>query len=123
MQNFTSLGKYLLELSFLALLIRFIFFGAEIGISLAIISVVISMAYNKWLEKAKLTQYEEIVNRLNSEKAELEAARIADKAELQERIDLAFAKIGNLSLDNSIKNVVTSEKSQKLQTPSTRRLF
>lgn len=123
MQNFTSLGKYLLELSFLALLIRFIFFGAEIGISLAIISVVVSMAYNKWLEKAKLTQYEEIVNRLNSDKAELEAARIADKAELQERIDLAFAKIGNLSLDNSIKNVVTSEKSQKLQTPSTRRIF
>lgn len=123
MQNITSLGKYLLELSFLALLIRFIFFGAEIGISLAIISVVVSMAYNKWLEKAKITQYEEIINRLNSDKAELEAARIADKAELQERIDLAFAKIGNLNLDNSIKNVVTSEKSQKLQTPSTRRLF
>lgn len=123
MQNITSLGKYLLELSFLALLIRFIFFGAEIGISLAIISVVVSMAYNKWLEKAKITQYEEIINRLNSDKAELEAARIADKAELQERIDLAFAKIGNLNLDNSIKNVVTSEKSQKLQAPSTRRLF
>lgn len=123
MQNITSLGKYLLELSFLALLIRFIFFGAEIGISLAIISVVVSMAYNKWLEKAKITQYEEIINRLNSDKAELEAARIADKNELQERIDLAFAKIGNLNLDNSIKNVVTSEKSQKLQAPSTRRLF
>lgn len=123
MQKITSLGKYLLELSFLALLIRFIFFSAEIGISLAIISVVISMAYNKWLEKAKITQYEEIINRLNSDKAELEAARIADKAELQERIDLAFAKIGNLNLDNSIKNVVTSEKSQKLQAPSTRRLF
>lgn len=123
MQKITSLGKYLLELSFLALLIRFIFFSAEIGISLAIISVVISMAYNKWLEKAKITQYEEIINRLNSDKAELEAARIADKNELQERIDLAFAKIGNLNLDNSIKNVVTSEKSQKLQAPSTRRLF
>lgn len=123
MQNITSLGKYLLQLSFLALLTRFIFFGAEMSVAFAIISLVVSMAYNKWLEKAKITQYEEIINRLDSEKAQLEALRIADKVELQERIDLAFAKIGNLNLDNSIKNVVTSEKSQKLQTPSTRRLF
>lgn len=123
MQKFTSFGKYLLELSFLALLIRFIFFSAEIGISLAIISLVISMAYNKWLEKAKITQYEEIISKLETQKKEAEALRIVDKQELQERIDLAFARIGNLSLDNSIKNVVTSEKSQKLQTPSTKRLF
>lgn len=123
MQKFTSFGKYLLELSFLALLIRFIFFSAEIGISLAIISIVISMTYNKWLEKAKITQYEEIISKLETQKKEAEALRIVDKQELQERIDLAFARIGNLSLDNSIKNVVTSEKSQKLQTPSTKRLF
>lgn len=123
MQKFNSFGKYLLELSFLALLIRFIFFSAEIGISLAIISIVISMAYNKWLDKSKITQYEEIINTMKSDKAELEAKIASNQSDLQERIDLAFSKIGNLSLDNSIKNVVTSEKSQKLQAPSTRRLF
>lgn len=123
MQKFNSFGKYLLELSFLALLIRFIFFSAEIGISLAIISIVISMAYNKWLDKSKITQYEEIINTMKSDKAELEAKIASNQSDLQERIDLAFSKIGNLSLDNSIKNVVTSEKSQKLQAPSTKRLF
>lgn len=120
MQKFMQVKNYLLELSFLALLVKFLFFGTEIGIALAIISLVISMAYNKWLAKAKLEQYEELVNQMKSDKEALEAKMIADKAELNERIDLAFGKIGNLSLDSSVRNVVTSEKTQKFQAPSRR---
>lgn len=122
MQKITNVGKYLLELSFLALLIKFIFFSAEIGIALAIISLIVSMSYNKWLNKEAVSQYQEIITQLKSDKAELLTLIQSNKVEMDERLDLAFGKIGNLTLDNSIKNVVTSEKSQKLQ-GATKRFF
>jgi hypothetical protein len=124
MQNFSNVRKYLLELSFLALLIRFIFFSsAEIAISLVLISVVLSMAYNRWLEKAKITQYEEIITKMKNDKEELNSLILERSNEITERMDVAFSKIGNLSLDQSIKNVVTSERTQKLQSATNKRLF
>lgn len=81
------------------------------------------MAYNRWLEKAKITQYEEIITKMVADKEELNSLIVSKSDEITERMDVAFSKIGNLSLDQSIKNVVTSERTQKLQNSTNKRLF
>ncbi len=109
MQKLTVLKDNLLELSFLALLIKTILFGAGIGEALAIISLVISMTYNKFLYKYKVEQYQEIISRLDS-----------DKEHFLKELELLSGKVTGLSLDKSIKR--TSVNEQELP-KITKRLF
>lgn len=113
MQKLTQMKDYLLELSFLALLIKIVVIGAGIGEALAIISLVFSITYNKWLNKAKIEQYEELTNRM-----------LLDKEELKKEIEMLNSKLTGITLDKSIKR--TSLNEPELQKPtagSIKRLF
>jgi len=70
MQKFINLKNYLLELSFLALLIKVLYSGAGIGEALVFISLVVSMAYNKWLHKTEEDKYKDILNKLSEYEVE-----------------------------------------------------
>ena len=102
MQKLNQLKDYLLELSFLALLIKIILVGAGIGEALAIISLVFSMAYTKWLNKTKLEQYEELMNKINS-----------DKEEFKKEIENLNSKLTGIALDKSIKRTSLNEQEQQ----------
>lgn len=52
--------KYLLELAFICLMVRILVLGAGIGESLAMISLVGSLAYKAWLNKSQHNELEAI---------------------------------------------------------------
>lgn len=112
MQKLNDLKDNLLELSFLALLIKTILFGAGIGEALAIISLVISMTYNKFLNKSKMDQYQEIISRINS-----------DKELLLKEIELLNNKVTGLTLDKSIKRTSLNEQEISRNPGAIKRLF
>lgn len=60
MKNIIALKEHLLELALIGLLSRAIILGAGIGDSIAIISIVLSIAYNKYLNKEIIQNSEEI---------------------------------------------------------------
>lgn len=60
MKKLLDLKEYLPELAFVAILARILAVGCGIGEALAVISLVSSMAYTKWLTKAKLSDKEQI---------------------------------------------------------------
>lgn len=113
MQKFNHLKDYLLELSFLALLIKILIFGAEISEALAVISLVFSISYNKWLNKNKIDQYDELIQNINSH-----------KEQFQKEIDTLNSKLTGIALDKSIKRVSLNEQeSQKPGSSAIKRLF
>lgn len=107
MQKFMQLKDYLLELSFLALLIRIICVGAGIGEALAVISLVLSMAYNKWLTKSKVEQEEQLTNSINSMKEDYD-----------KKFESIFAKMNSQVMDKELRK---PQNEQKATGP--RRLF
>lgn len=112
MQKFINIKDNLLELSFLALLIKIILIGAGIGEALAIVSLVISMTYSKWLNKSKVEQYQELINRMNS-----------DKELLLKELENLNSKIMGLSLDKSIKRTSLNEPQELPKFGQTKRFF
>lgn len=105
MQKFMQIKNYLHELSFLALLIKFMFLGAGIGEALVAIILVISMAYNKWLTKVKVDQYEEL-KELISKKTD-----IGDFKEMQDQFKNVEGRLNNFALEKSTKRVAPNEES------------
>lgn len=102
MQKFMQIKEYLLELSFLALLIRIICVGAGIGEALAVVSLVVSMAYNKWLTKTKLDQYQELKDALIENKKELQASINDFKEESEQKFSNLFAKLNYQNLETTL---------------------
>lgn len=101
MQKFIQLKEYLLELSFLALLIRIIVVGAGIGEALALISLVLSMGYTKWLTKSKIEQYEELKSLVSSE---------SEKNE--KKFEQIFAKFNSQNMEKQLRKGASSEELQ-----------
>lgn len=107
MQKFIQFKEYLLELSFLALLIRIVCVGAEMGTALAVVSVVISMAYNKWLTKSKVEQYDELKSLVESKFNEMEVKHKALEEISQQRFDNIAAKFSSQNLENAFTKKAT----------------
>lgn len=112
MQKFMQIKEYLLELSFLALLIRTVILGAGIGEALVIIFLVISMAYAKWLVKNDLSEREEM-------RLELKAQR----EEFEKKFSELFARLNNQNIDKQLRRGVTSDVQVENIGSSTKRLF
>lgn len=110
MQKLTQLKDNLLELSFLALLIKIILLGTGIGDALAVISLVLSISYNRWLSKNKVDQYEALVAKMD-----------ADRELFLKEIEMLNGKVTGLSLDKSIKRTAINE--QEVKFGQARRLF
>lgn len=108
MQKFTNLKNYLLELSFLALLVRIICFGAGIGEALVFVSLVVSMGYNKWLTKTNEDKYLELKNQMEK-----------DREEYLRKFDNITAKFSSQSIDKSYKKQVENEQ----ESPFKKRAF
>lgn len=64
MKKIIALKEHLMELALVGLLFRSILVGAGIGDSIAIVSIVLSMAYTKFLNKEKIDATEEIQKKL-----------------------------------------------------------
>lgn len=109
MQKFMQLKNYLLELSFLALIIRSLFVGAGIGEALAIGFVVISMGYKEYLNKSKVDQYEELKSLVED-----------SHSQANKKFDEIFSRFNAENLNRELRNkpqVVQNEEKPK------RRLF
>lgn len=91
MQKIMQIKDYLLELSFLALLIKVIITGAGIGEAIAIVSLVSSMGYNKWLNKQKVEQYDELKELINTYTSE------SDK-----KFDNIMARINTQNMESTL---------------------
>lgn len=76
MEKFTQIKEHLLEIAFFTLLIRMLIPGAGIAEALALISVVVSIAYGKYLNKDKVTQYEELKKQLEDMAAKVNSLAI-----------------------------------------------
>lgn len=99
MKKLSTIKEYLLELAFLALLVRIVAIGCGLGEALAVVSLVGSMAYNKWLAKAKL-----------DDKAELETRLEAALKEVNEKFDDMSNKVNSLSMNQSVKRTAPNEQ-------------
>jgi hypothetical protein len=99
MQKLLQLKNYLLEASFLALLVYTLINGVEIGAALVLISLVSSMGYDKFLNKSKIDQNEA----------------------LRKEIDEIKSKVNSLSIDKSLRRT-TNEQENKPVTAA-RKLF
>jgi len=99
MKNLPAIKDYLLELAFLALLIRVVAIGCGLGEALALVSVVVSMAYNKWLVKNKI-----------EDRAELEARLDAALKDVNEKFDSMSNKVNSLSMNQSMKRTEPNEQ-------------
>jgi shikimate 5-dehydrogenase len=84
MNKLVELKEYLSELALFALFCRIVFLGAGIGDAIAVIALVLSMGYNKWLVKNK----------------------IDDRAELEQKIEA----IANLAQKLQINQVYNTQK-------------
>jgi uncharacterized protein with von Willebrand factor type A (vWA) domain len=112
MEKLTQVKNYLLELAFIALLVRVLSVGCGIGEALALISVVSSMTYNKFLTKAKTDQYDELILKINSDNEKLEAKFTSEKNELNSKIDAMFEKLTETQTELVTKlSYVTTDKS------------
>lgn len=95
----------------MALLIKTILFGAQIGEALAIISLVVSMTYNRFLNKSKVDQYEDLISKINT-----------DRELFLKELETLSSKVTGLSLDKSFKRTSLNEQEfPKIAT--TKRLF
>lgn len=101
MQKFIQLKEYLLELSFLALLIRIICVGAGIGEALAVVSLVLSMAYTKWLNKAKVEQFDELKSQIENSHKELSEQLANLEESSRTKFDNIAAKFASQNLETA----------------------
>lgn len=99
MNKLMQIKDYLLELSFLALLIRVVLLGAGIGESLALVSIVISMSYARYLNKSKIEDRDSLVAEINEIKN----------------------KVNSLTIERSLKPKVLLNEQETKQAP--KRLF
>lgn len=96
-----QIKEYLPELSFLALLVRFLFVGAEIGTALAFISIAILMGYKHFVNKSKLDQYEEIKTKIDTSHDELTKQVANLEQTYQAKFDNIAAKFASQNLENA----------------------
>lgn len=109
MQKFMQLKNYLLELSFLALIIRSIFVGAGIGEALAIGFVVISISYREYLNKSKVDQYEELKSLVED-----------SHAQTSKKFEEIFSRFNAENLNRELRNKpVVAQNEEKVK----RRIF
>lgn len=109
MKKLMQLKEYLLEMAFLALLVRVAAVGCGIGEALAMISVVSSMGYNKYLAKSKIEQYEELNNKIKSENEALRFQINAEFEKLMESQKDLTARVSSLAMDKSIRRMNESQ--------------
>lgn len=105
MQKFTQIENYLLPLSFLALIVRYLFVGAGIGEALVLGFVVISMGYKQWLVKSKVDDYEELKSLISEE-----------QDSNKRRFDEIFSRFNAENLSRELRNkpsVVNNEEKPK----------
>lgn len=99
MKKIMQVKDYLLELAFIALLIRVVAVGCGIGEALALISIVSSIGYNKYLAKTKITEREEIETKFNESLEQLSK----DLKDTQ-------AKVNSLSLNSGVRRAVNEQE-------------
>lgn len=106
-----KLSAYLLEVAFIALLVRTLVIGCGIGEALALISIVISIVYREYLAKGII-----------QDKVELESRLELALKEVNEKFDDMSNKVNSLSMNQSMKRISTNEpKAQQID--STKRYF
>ena len=90
MEKMAKLSGYLLEIAFLCLMVRILILGASIAEALAMFSLVISMAYNKWLVKSN----------------------IDDKETINKKIDDLATRVQALSMDRALRRTTNESQNQ-----------
>jgi len=114
-----NLISRLFEISCLGLLIRFIAIGADIGSSIATISIVISICYKQWLIKEQISDKKSIENKMDELDKKME--QLFQKAENHTN-DVAN-KIQAVSLDRSIRRVNNINEQTQDIAATTKRFF
>lgn len=114
MQKFMQIKEYLLELSFLALLVKILATGAGIGEALAVISLVSSMAYAKWLAKSKIEQYDEIKSLISNLESEYRTKFEVLDQNVNHKLDSLAARMGSKDLiEKSFRKTGSNEQIQE----------
>lgn len=76
MQKLMQIKEYLLELAFVALLLRVLFLGTGIGEAIAFVSLVLSIGYKAYLEKNQANLTEVMQNKLNEMESKINSLSI-----------------------------------------------
>lgn len=102
------------EIACLGLLIRSIAVGADMGVAISIVSIVSSICYKQWLIKDKLTDKQELENKI----AELNQ-KIEESHQLAElHIKEVASKIQAVSMGQGIKRNQPNEQVQQAIEPT-----
>lgn len=112
MDKFMKLKDYLLELAFLALLIRVVAVGCSVGEAIALVSVVSSMGYNKFLAKKKVEQYDEILSQIKT-----------NHDDISKKYDDVVAKLASITMEKSIKRTVNEPQERSNPGAAPKRYF
>ena len=117
MQKFMQIKEYLLELSFLALLIKILIVGAGIGEALVAISLASSIAYKMWLAKSKIEQFQELTDSIGTK------ANQTEVAELKLLMETLDSRLQSVTFDKSIKRTTVNEQENTAVPGIKRRIF
>lgn len=79
MEKLIKIKDYMLEMAFLALIVRIAILGAGIGDAIAILAVVASLAFGRYLNKAKIEKADEIDKKIEDLASQVQSLKI-DKA-------------------------------------------
>lgn len=118
MKKLMQIKKYLPEIAFVALTVKVLATPAGLAESLALISLVSSMAYTKWLNKYKDERYERLEKLSNSKYMEAEAKFNAALGEYEDRLKIVEGRVTSMYMDKSVK-VVTNEGSGQAKSAAT----
>lgn len=94
-----KLSAYLLEVAFVALLVRTLAVGCGIGEALALISIVSSIVYREYMTKGII-----------QDRVELEARLEKALEEVNKKLDDTSNKVNSLSMNQSMKRTTTNEQ-------------
>lgn len=103
MKKLMQIKKYLPEIAFVALMCKVLATGAGLPESLALISLVSSMAYTKWLNKYKDERYDRLEKTSNSKYLEMQQEFSEAKTNYDERIKLLENRVSSLFLEKGVK--------------------
>lgn len=101
MKYLQQIKNHLPEIAFVALTVRTLTLGAGIGEALVLISLVLSAGYKLWIDKEKVTERDELNQKLSNITATLETLT---NANLEVRLNDAVTKLDNMASAVQLRN-------------------
>lgn len=105
MKKLMQIKKYLPEIAFVALMGKVMFTSAGLPESLALISLVVSISYTKWLNKYKDERYERLEKLSNSRQLAIEEKFASMRDAYEDRIKTVENRVSSLFMEKGVKAV------------------